>query len=168
MRCGARAAAVAFHPMTLEFPVLAISEGRSFTGIWACADETDYRRGSRGSFDAGCWDNLELVDHRGRVYRVVDARLDTRAPSGKWWQRFVPASRTVNVACNLTEAAETDLASLKRRILRLIENDEEGFAEMRALYHGDDFEVWRSQIAAAESFDALTALFLLPRAPSSP
>ena len=150
--------------MTLEFPALAISESRAFTGIWTCTDETGYRQGSRGSFEAGCWDNLELVDRIGRVYRVSEARLETRAPATKWWQRLVPASRPVSVACSLTEVAETDIGSLKQRVLRLVDNDEEGFAEMRALYHRDDFEVWRSRIAAAESFDVLIALFSLPKA----
>jgi hypothetical protein len=148
--------------MSVAFPALAISEGRAFTGIWACTDEIGYRQGSRGSFEAGCWDNLELVDRIGRVFRVTDARLEARAPATKWWQRLIPASRPVNVACSLTEAAETDVASLKQRVLRLIDNDEEGFAEMRALYRRDDFKVWRSRVATAESFDELIALFSLP------
>lgn len=144
--------------MEIEFPVLAISEGRRFTGIWACADESAYRQGSRGSFDAGCWDNLELVDRSGRVYRITDARIETHLPS-KWWQTLLPASRTVHVACNLSRTTDATLASSKERILRIVGNDEEGFAEMRALYHGDDFDAWRSQIARAESFEALIALF---------
>ena len=48
---------------------------------------------ARGSFEAGCWDNLELVDRIGRVYRVSEARLETRAPATKWWQRLVTTSR---------------------------------------------------------------------------
>lgn len=48
---------------------------------------------------------------------------------------------------------------MKQRILRIVSDDEEGFAEMRALYHDDDFERWRSQIAQAETFEAVIALF---------
>lgn len=141
----------------LTFPVLAISESKRFTGIWACANDTWYCEGSRGSYAAECWDNLELIDRSGRVYRVIDARIERRLSRG-WWQRLLPASARVKVACTLTPGAETDLASVKTRILHIVDNDEEGFAEMRALYYQDDFESWRSQLAQAESFDALIAL----------
>lgn len=147
--------------MDVKFPVLAISEGKKFSGVWACADENQYRQGTRSAFDAGCWDNLDLVDSSGRVYCVTGARIETYLPAS-WWQRLMPASRIVQVSFDLRRGTDTDLASLKRRILGIVGDDEEGFAEMRALYHGDDFENWRSQISQAESFEALTALFSDP------
>ena len=144
--------------MMFTFPVLAISEGKRFTGIWACTDETGYCEGSRGSFDAGCWDNLELIDRSGRMYRIIAAKIER--VSARWWQRLIPVSARVTIACTLTQGTDADLGSVKKRIVRMVDDDEEGFREMRALYHGDDFDMWRLQVAQAESFDALIALFL--------
>lgn len=143
----------------LKFPVLAISEGKRFTGIWACADESGCRQGTRSAFETGCWDNLDLVDSSGRVYSVRGARIEGQLPAS-WPQRLFPASRIVQVSFDLKRGTDTDLASLKQRVLRIVDDDEEGFAEMRALYHRDDFEDWRSRIRQADSYEALTALFL--------
>ena len=89
---------------------------------------------------------------------MTNARIEKRLPAS-WSQRLIPASRLVSVSFELGPGTNIDLASLKQRILRIVGDDEEGFAEMRALYHGDDFESWRSQIAQAETFEALIALF---------
>jgi hypothetical protein len=145
--------------MDLRFPVLAISEGRRFTGIWACADETRCRQGTRSAFEDGAWENLDLVDGSGRVYHVTNPRIETRLPAS-WSQRLFPASRLVQVSFDLTRTADTDLPSLKQRVLRIVDDDEEGFAEMRALYHRDDFDEWRLRLGSADSFEPLIALFL--------
>lgn len=144
--------------MELTFPVLAISEGKRFTGIWACADETQCRQGTRSAFDAGCWDNLDLIDSSGQIYHVTDARIERQLPAS-WSQRLFPASRIVQVSFDLVRGPETNFPSFQQRILLIVDNDQEGFAEMRALYYGDDFEDWRLRIAHVESFEALIALF---------
>jgi hypothetical protein len=145
--------------MDLRFPVLAISEGEKFTGIWACGDETGCRQGTRSAFDAGCWDNLDLVDGSGRVHRMTGPRIEAQLPAS-WSQRLFPASRIVQVSFELTRSADTDLPSLKQRVIRIVDDDEEGFAEMRALYHRDDFDKWRLRLGSADSFELLIALFL--------
>jgi hypothetical protein len=68
-------------------------------------------------------------------------------------------SRLVRVSFDVPHASDVDLTSLKRRVIRIIDDNEEEFAEARAIYHGDDFESWRPQVARAESFEALVALF---------
>lgn len=144
--------------MDLKFPVLAISEGKKFTGIWACAGESRCRQGTRSAYDTGCWDNLDLVDSSGRVYSVTGARIERQLPA-TWSQRLFPASRIVQVSFDLTRGSETDLTSLKQRVLRIVDGDAESFAEMRALYHGEDFGNWRSRIERADTFETLIALF---------
>ena len=146
--------------MDLRFPVLAISEGKRFIGIWACADETACRQGTRDAFDRGAWDNLDLIDSGGRVYRVTGAHIETQLPARGWSQRVFTHSRLVQVSLDLKRCADVDFTSLKQRVLRLVDDDEEAFDEARALYHGGDFEEWRSRLGSADSFEQLIARFL--------
>ena len=139
---------------------MAISEGERFTGIWACADETAFRQGTRDAFDRGAWDNLDLVDSGGRVYSVTGARIETQLPASGWSQRVFPHSRLVQVSFDLKRCVDVDFTSLKQRVLRIVDDDEEGFDEGRAIYHGGDFEEWRLRLGSADSFEQLIAEFL--------
>ena len=146
--------------MDLRFPVLAISEGKRFTGIWACADETACRQGTRDAFDRGAWDNLDLIDSGGRVYSVAGAHIDTQLPARGWSQRVLAHSRLVQVSFDLKRCAAVDFTTVQQRVLRIVDDDEEGFDEGRAIDHDGDFEEWRSRLGSADSFELLIALFL--------